>query len=86
MLRLQIFFKVDYLAMRQKKRLTLVRIDELEADVLELPYKNEQISMVVVVPTEDSNVRKLEANLNDFDIGKINDRLDQVIYSSFLDL
>jgi serine protease inhibitor len=66
MLRLQIFFKVDYLAMRQKKRLTLVRIDELEADVLELPYKNEQISMVVVVPTEDSNVRKLEANLNDF--------------------
>jgi serine protease inhibitor len=77
---------VDYLAMRQTKKLTLVRIDELEADVLELPYKNEQLSMVVVVPTEDSNVRKLEANLNDFDIGKINDRLDQVIYSSFLDL
>ncbi len=72
--------------MRQTKKLTLVRIDELEADVLELPYKNEQLSMVVVVPTEDSNVRKLEANLNDFDIGKINDRLDQVIYSSFLDL
>ncbi len=74
------------MAMRQTKRLTLVRIDELEADVLELPYKNEQVSMVVVVPTEDSNVKKLEANLNDFDIGKINDRLDQVIYSSFLDL
>ena len=72
--------------MRQTKKLTLVRIDELEADVLELPYKNEQLSMVVVVPTEDSNVKKLEANLNDFDIGKINDRLDQVIYSSFLDL
>ena len=72
--------------MMQTKRLTLVRIDELEADVLELPYKNEQLSMVVVVPTENSDVRKLEANLNDFDIGKINDRLDQVIYSSFLDL
>ncbi len=72
--------------MRQTKKLTLVRIDELEADVLELPYKNEQLSMVVVVPTENSDVRKLETNLNDFDIGKINDRLDQVIYSSFLDL
>jgi len=83
---LQYFLKVDYLAMRQTKKLTLVRIDELEADVLELPYKNEQLSMVVVVPTENSDVRKLEANLNDFDIGKINDRLDQVIYSSFLDL
>jgi serine protease inhibitor len=83
---LQYFLKVDYLAMRQTKKLTLVRIDELEADVLELPYENEQLSMVVVVPTENSDVRKLEANLNDFDIGKINDRLDQVIYSSFLDL
>ncbi len=65
--------------MMQTKRLTLVRIDELEADVLELPYENEQLSMVVVVPTENSNVRKLEANLNDFDIGKINDRLSSAI-------
>ena len=64
--------------MKQKKKLTLVRMEELEADVLELPYENEQLSMIVVVPTEDSDVRKLEANMENFHIGKINDRLDQV--------
>ena len=70
--------------MKQTKRLTLVRMDELESDVLELPYENEQLSMIVVLPNEESDVRKVEANLQNFNIEKINERLDQVLFITFV--
>jgi hypothetical protein len=34
--------------------------------------------MVVVVPTGDNDVKKVAKNLENFDIAKINERLDQV--------
>jgi hypothetical protein len=34
-------------------------------------------SMIVVLPAEESDVKKLSKNLETFDVGKINDVLDQ---------
>ena len=64
--------------MRQTKKLTFVHVEELDADVLELPYDNDALVMLVVVPKEGNDVRNIEKKLATFDVAKINDRLDQV--------
>lgn len=64
--------------MRQTKKLTFVHVEELDADVLELPYDNDALVMIVVVPKEGNDVMNVEKKLATFDVAKINDRLDQV--------
>ncbi len=43
-----------------------------------MPYENDALSMVVVVPTGGNDVKKVAENLENFDVAKINERLDQV--------
>ena len=64
--------------MSQKKRLIFAHVDEIDADVVELPYENDALSMIVVVPSNVSDVKNLADKLESFDFGKINEKLDQV--------
>lgn len=64
--------------MSQKKRLIFAHVDEIDADVVELPYENDALSMIVVVPSNVSDVKNLADKLESFDFSKINEKLDQV--------
>ena len=64
--------------MSQKKRLIFAHVDEIDADVVELPYENDALSMIVVVPSNVSDVKNLADKLENFDFSKINEKLDQV--------
>ena len=64
--------------MSQKKRLIFAHVDEIDADVVELPYENDALSMIVVVPSNVSDVKSLADKLESFDFSKINEKLDQV--------
>jgi len=71
-------YQVDFSAMKQTKRLILTHVDELDADVIELPYENDALSMIVVVPSDDADIKKVSDKLEDFNIVKIDDKLGQV--------
>ena len=64
--------------MSQKKRSIFAHVDEIDADVVELPYENDALSMIVVVPSNVSDVKNLADKLESFDFSKINEKLDQV--------
>ena len=64
--------------MRQTKKLILAHVDELDADVIELPYENDALTMTVVVPSDGNDVKNVADKLENFDINKINDKLEQV--------
>ena len=71
--------------MKLSRELFVTKVDEIGANVLELPYENEQLAMIVVLPNPDSDVREVQAKLHKFDVSKINDKLEQVTISlSFL--
>ena len=71
--------------MKLSRKLFVTKVDEIGANVLKLPYENEQLAMIVVLPNPDSNVREVQAKLHKFDVSKINDKLEQVTISlSFL--
>ena len=64
--------------MKLTKKLFVTKVDEIGANVLELPYENEQLAMIVVLPKLDTDVRQVQAKLAQFDVSKINEKLEQV--------
>ena len=64
--------------MKLTKKLFVTKVDEIGANVLELPYENEQLAMIVVLPNLDTDVRQVQAKLAQFDVSKINEKLEQV--------
>ena len=64
--------------MKLSRKLFVTKVDEIGANVLELPYENEQLAMIVVLPNPDSDVRDVQAKLHNFDVSKINDKLELV--------
>ena len=65
--------------MRLSRKLFVTRVDEIGANVLELPYENEQLAMILILPNPDSDVRQVQSKLDQFDVSKINEKLEQVI-------
>ena len=50
-------------------------IDELNCDLLELPYADRNIAMVILLPKEDYSIRDVEEKMKRFDTRKFEPRL-----------
>ncbi|XP_012271556.1 alaserpin isoform X3 [Orussus abietinus] len=48
-------------------------IDELNAKFVELPYKNEELSMIIILPDKLDGLPELEKKLKNFDLRRLND-------------
>jgi len=69
--------KSKFSAMRlQEEELKTCRVQELDANLLELPYQNEQISMVVILPSKASDVQQVERKLMKIEATSLIDKLD----------
>ena len=66
---------VDFSAMKQTQRLAVTHIEEINANVLELPYTDGMLAMIVVVPSNNNDVKNVAAKLENFDVSKISDKL-----------
>ncbi|CAG2055881.1 unnamed protein product [Timema podura] len=55
--------KKDVRMMHLKKHFRYSEVDELEAQVLELPYEERQVSMVILLPNDRNGLPNLEAKL-----------------------
>ena len=66
---------VDFSAMKQTQRLAVAHIDEINANVVELPYTDGMLAMIVVVPSDNNDVKNVAAKLENFDVSKISDKL-----------
>ena len=55
--------QVDYTSMSITDDFKVIRFDDLNSNILELPYKNGKTSMVVVLPDEDIDIRHVESRL-----------------------
>jgi len=72
----------EFSAMKLTENLKVTFIPELESDVLELPYQNEEISMIIVLPSNNTDVFKVEKNLRNFDARFLVRNLDLINASS----
>lgn len=61
--------------MYQSDKFNYAEIDELDAQVLELKYKNEDVSMFIILPKERTGIKKLEEKLKDYDLSTIRQKL-----------
>ena len=60
--------------MKLTKELLITKVAEIGANVLELPYENEQLAMIVVLPNLDTDIRQVQAKLLHFEASKINEK------------
>lgn len=51
-------------------------IDELNAQAIELEYKDSNMSMLIILPNERDGLQKIENGLHDFDLVKLDSALD----------
>jgi serine protease inhibitor len=58
--------QAQFSAMLVTQKLKLISIQELESTVLELPYRNEQISMIIILPNGQVNIRQVEKKLQSY--------------------
>ena len=58
--------QAQFSAMSLTQNLKVTNIQELESDVLELPYRNEQISMIVVLPNNQADILQVEKKLQNY--------------------
>lgn len=69
--------KVDVDMMHITKNFRYGENEELDAKILELPYNNEDVSMLIVLPNQKNGIKELEKKLQSVDISE----LAQNIYS-----
>jgi serpin B len=53
-------------------------IPELDSTVLKLPYQNEHISMIVILPSENTDIHQVEMKLKDFEAKSVVKKLDSI--------
>lgn len=63
--------KVSVDFMFKDSHFNVARIDELDANALELKYKNSSMSFVIVLPNAKNGLSALESKLKDYDLSKI---------------
>lgn len=69
--------KVDHPhGMKLIEAFRMAYIDELGADVLEMPYKNDYYRMLVILPAKDNDIRYVERRIGLLDVKGIDERLD----------
>ncbi|KAJ3654866.1 hypothetical protein Zmor_014022 [Zophobas morio] len=66
---------VNVQMMHMRKKFNFNAVKELEAQILELPYTNGNISMVIILPFERNGIAELEKKLATVDLAKITNEL-----------
>ncbi|KAL7017863.1 hypothetical protein ACKWTF_010549 [Chironomus riparius] len=66
---------VDVDFMRIKKHFNYGVFDELDATALELPYKDSDITMMIILPNKRGGLAALEKNLNKVDFSEMSNRM-----------
>lgn len=64
---------VDF--MKTKKNFKYGHLQELDATAIELPYKDSDISMLIILPNSKTGLSALEGKLNTVDLGDISSKL-----------
>lgn len=64
---------VDF--MKIKKHFKYGHIEALDATAIELPYKDSDISMLIILPNSRTGLSALEGKLNQVDLGEISSKL-----------
>lgn len=64
---------VDF--MKIKKHFSYGQFPELKASAIELPYKNSDISMFIILPDSKTGLAELESNLNTIDINELSKKM-----------
>lgn len=59
-------------------------IDELDAQVLELPYKNKDVSMFILLPKKVDGIKELEAKMKDYDLSTVHEKMRSTEVKVFL--
>jgi len=57
----------SFLAMALTEKFKTIAVNEINARVLQLPYVNDKISMIIILPDLGSTLRQVETKLKDFD-------------------
>lgn len=65
--------EVDF--MRVKKHFKYGAIEKLEATAVELPYKDSDISMLIILPNDRNGLSALESKLHTIDLAEISSRM-----------
>ncbi|XP_044752151.1 antichymotrypsin-2-like isoform X3 [Coccinella septempunctata] len=63
--------KIDVQMMHVQSEFRYMHSDELKAKILEMPYTNQEFSMVIILPDERDGIKDLEAKLEKVDLTKI---------------
>jgi serpin B len=64
---------VDF--MKVKKHFKYGRLQDLDATAIELPYKDSDISMLIILPNSRTGLSALEAKLNTIDLGELSTKM-----------
>lgn len=67
-----------------KIQVPYAEIEELDAQVVTLPYKDEKFSMLLILPREKNGLADLEETLNHVDLGQLHNRLNHTIVNVFI--
>jgi serpin B len=65
--------QVDF--MKVKKHFKYGTLQELDATAIELPYKDSDISMLIILPNTRTGLSALEGKLNTIDLGEISKKM-----------
>jgi serine protease inhibitor len=60
--------QAQFTAMTLTEQLKTTYVPELESDILELPYQNEEISMIILLPSNKTDIRKVEKNIHNLEV------------------
>jgi serpin B len=66
---------VDVDFMKIKKHFKYGRFENLDATALELPYKDSDITMLIILPNKRTGLAALESKLNTVDFGEITSQM-----------
>ncbi|RZB39021.1 leukocyte elastase inhibitor-like [Asbolus verrucosus] len=66
---------IDVKMMYDKGKYVYKYDKELDAQVIEIPYRGFHTSMILILPSEDNNIKNLEAKLSTSDFSKITEHL-----------
>nr|AWD77173.1 serpin [Anatolica polita] len=67
--------KVDVQMMHIKRKYYFSEREDLDAKILQLPYTNEDLSMVIILPNKRDGIKDLEKKLESFDLNNITEGL-----------
>ncbi len=70
--------QTQFSGMKMTADFKMVDIPELDSALLKLPYQNEHISMIVILPSENIDIHQVEMKLKDFEAMSLVKKLDTI--------